>query len=187
MVQNPIHALSWLVKIKMDQSEEKRVFGGRLGEWFLWRELYWAGRGLEVPPSLHASPMSKSSKGPFRELVLFPAGCPMVARGERTGCFGGEQGRCLRWGHLHPRVCWDQGWGLHSKIQMWASKKTEPARNHLDPAWESQLHGWGDPIWELLEVAHQGLEEECKGHPGIEGFSAWLWDLQGQDLQNGKL
>lgn len=97
-----------------------------------------------------------------------------------------EQGRCLRWGRLHPRVCWDQGWGLHSKIQMWASKKTEPARNHLDPAWESQLHGWGDPIWELLEVAHQGLEEECKGHPGIEGFSAWLWDLQGQDLQNGK-
>ena len=44
-----------------------------------------AGAVLEILPSTPKPREGSSKTGPFREFAVFPAGGPMVARGERTG------------------------------------------------------------------------------------------------------
>lgn len=76
-----------------DQSEEERASRRETsGAIFLERAvvgLEGAGAVLEILPSTPKPHEGSSKTGPFREFAVFPAGGPMVARGERTGFSGG--------------------------------------------------------------------------------------------------
>lgn len=89
---------------------------------------YWKSYPLPLSPV-----RGLQKQDPSESLLYFL----QVARGKRLyflAVLVAELVEWLHWKCLHPRVCQDQGWRLHPKIQMWASWITEPARRHLDPA-----------------------------------------------------
>ena len=135
MVQNPIHALHQWKKIKRDQSEEKKVFeretGGAI---FLERAIVGLG-GRVGSPTLYPQAQCGVFKGTLQ--VARCISCKWANGGLRRKdwlLWWQSREEWLHWNCLHPRVCQDQGWSLHPNIQMWASRTTEPARSHLDPA-----------------------------------------------------
>ena len=107
-------------------------------EQFFWRELWldWKGQGQYWKSyPLPLSPVRGLQKqDPSESLLYFLQVGQWWPEERGLAALVAELVEWLCWKRLHPRVCQDQGWSLHPKIQMWASWTTEPARRRLDPA-----------------------------------------------------
>lgn len=112
----------------------KRMFGRETGGAVLWRELLLdlgeVCKSHTVPPSS----VRGLQRDPSESLLSFLQVGQWWSEAPGLAALVAEPAEVAALGHLHPRVCRDQGWGLLPRTCMWASRKPNLARSHIDPA-----------------------------------------------------